>query len=183
MTVTRVRKHNATLMNKQGQYKDAMRMFNKKVKELREKLVEADSQKQKLQEEVTALQEKAKTAGADVVQKFKTSQSFIDSYADYYGIGFDDCLKQVASAFPELDLSGISMDAPEPVTPARDVATEDDDVVLESQPSLVVDGGVVLAQLAITPPASVSKLSDPTVDANGALLQKGGNTPADVLDV
>ena len=75
------------------------------------------------------------------------------------------------------------MDALEPVTPARDVATEDDDVVLESQPSPVADGGIVLAQLAITPPASVSKLSDPTVDANGALLQKGGNTPADVLDV
>ena len=48
VTVTRVRKHNATLMNEQGQYKDAMRMFNKEVKELREKLVEAGSQKQKL---------------------------------------------------------------------------------------------------------------------------------------
>ena len=48
MTVARVRKHNATLMNEQGQYKDAMRMFNKKVNELREKLVEASSQKQKL---------------------------------------------------------------------------------------------------------------------------------------
>ena len=73
-----------------------MRTFNKEVKELREKLVEVGSQKQKLQEEVTALQEKAKTAGADAVQKFKTSQSFIDSYANYYGTGFDDCLKQVA---------------------------------------------------------------------------------------
>ena len=48
MTVTRVRKHNATLMNEQGQYKDAMRTFNKEVKKLREKLVEAGSQKQKL---------------------------------------------------------------------------------------------------------------------------------------
>ena len=65
VTVTRVRKHNATLMNEQGQYKDAMHTFNKEVKELREKLVEAGSQKQKLQEEVTA--------GADAIQKFKTS--------------------------------------------------------------------------------------------------------------
>ena len=70
---------------------------------------------------------------------------FIDSYADYYDTGFDDCLNQVASAFLELDLFGISMDAPEPVMPARDVTTEDDDVVLESQPSPVVDDGVVLA--------------------------------------
>ena len=170
-------------MNEQGQYKDAIRTFNKEVKELREKLVEAGSEKQKLQEEVTTLQEKAKTVGADAVQKFKTLQSFIDSCADYYGTGFDDCLKQVASAFPELDLSGISMDAPEPMMPARDVATEDDDVILESQPSPLADSGVVLAQPAVTPPAPVSKTPKLTVDADAALLQKSGGTPADVLDV
>ena len=160
-----------------------MRTFNKEVKELREKLVEAGSQKQKLQEEVTALQEKAEMVGTDTVQKFKTPQSFIDSYADYYGTGFDDCLKQVGSAFPELDLSRISMDAYELVTPARDIATEDDDVILESQPSPLADGGVVLAQRAVTPPAPVSKTPEPTVDADGALLQKGSETPADVLDM
>ena len=115
-----------------------------------------------------ALQEKVETAGTDAIQKFKTSQSFIDSCADYYGTGFDDCLKQVASAFSELDLSGISMDAPEPMTPARDVTTDDDDDVLESQPSPKFDGGVVLAQLAITPPALVSKTPELTVDADGA---------------
>ena len=70
--VTWVRKHNATLMNEQGQYKEAVRMLNQEVKELREKLVEASSQKQKLQEEVMALQEKVETAGTDAVQKFKT---------------------------------------------------------------------------------------------------------------
>ena len=89
----------------------------------------------------------------------------------------------MASAFPELDLSGISMDAPEPVMPARDVATEDDDVVLESQPSPVADGGIVLAQPATTPPASIPKPSNPTINADGASSQKGGNTPADILDV
>ena len=75
------------------------------------------------------------------------------------------------------------MDAPELVTPARDVATEDDDVVLGSQPSPLADGGVVLAQPAVTPPALVSKTPELTVDADGALLQKGGETPADVLDI
>ena len=132
---------------------------------------------------MTALREKVETVGTDAVQKFKTSQSFIDSYADYYSTGFDDCLKQVASAFPELDLSGISMDAPELVTPARDVTTDDDDGVLESQPSPKFDGGVVLAQLAITPPALVSKTPELTVNADGALLQKSGGTLADVLDM
>ena len=63
--VTRVRKHNATLMNEQRQYKEAMHSFNQDVKELRKKLVEAGSQKQKFQEEVTALQEKVETAGTD----------------------------------------------------------------------------------------------------------------------
>ena len=80
-------------MNKQGQYKEAMRTFNNEVKELKGKLAEAVNQKQKLQEEVTALREKVEVAGTDVVQQFKTSQSFIDSCADYYGTGFDDCLR------------------------------------------------------------------------------------------
>ena len=155
-------------MNEQGQYKEAMRSFNQEVKELREKLVEAGSQKQKFQEEVTALWEKVETTGTDTVQKFKTSQSFIDSCVDYYGTGFDDCLKQVASAFPELDLSGISMDALELVTPARNIITADNDGVPESQPSSKVDGSVVLAQPAITPPAPVSKTPVLTIDVDGA---------------
>ena len=105
------RKCNATLMNEQGQYKKAVRMLNKEVKG---KLEKADRQKQKLQEEVTALCEKVEMAGTDTVQKFKMSQLFIDSYANYYITGFDNCLKQVASTFPELDLLEITMDAPEP---------------------------------------------------------------------
>ena len=41
----RVRKHNATLMNEQGKYKEAIRTFNQEVKELKGKLEEADCQK------------------------------------------------------------------------------------------------------------------------------------------
>ena len=63
------------------------------MKELKGKLKEADRQKQKFQEEVTALHEKVEMAGTDAVQKFKTSQLFIDSCADYYGTRSDDCLK------------------------------------------------------------------------------------------
>ena len=88
----------------------------------------------------------------------------------------------MALAFPELDLFGISMDAPEPVTPVRDIAT-DDDVVLESQPLPLADGDVVLAQPAITPPVPISNTPEPTVDADGTLFQSGGETLADVLDV
>ena len=129
------------------------------------------------------MREKVETAGIEAIQKFKTSQSFIDSCADCYDIGFDDCLKQVVSAFPELDLSRISMDAPELVTPARNVVTDDDDGVLESQLLPKVDGGVVLAQPTITPHAPISKTLVLTVDADGAQSQKSGGTPADVLNV
>ena len=114
------------------------------------------------------MQEKVETAGTDAVQKFKVSQLFIDSCANYYGTGFDDYLKQVTSAFPKLDLFGISMDAPEPVTPARNIVTDDDDGVPESQPSSKVDGNVVLAQPAITPPAPVSKTLVLTIDVDNA---------------
>ena len=83
-------------MNEQGQYKDAVRTLNNELKETKGKLEEADRQKEMLQQEVTALREKVEMVGTDAVQEFKALQSFIDSCADYYGTGFDDCLKQVA---------------------------------------------------------------------------------------
>ena len=128
------------------------------------------------------MREKVETARTNAVQKFKMSQSFIDSCADYYSTGFDDCLKQIASAFPELDLSEISMDALEPVTPARNVIADDDYGIPESQPSPKVDGDIILAQPAITSPAPVSKTPMVTVDADGAQSQKNGGTPADALN-
>ena len=104
-------------------------------------------------------------------------------FRSYYSTGFDGCLKQVASTFREPDLSGISIDAPELVAPTKDVATDDDDGVLESQPSPKVDGGIVLAQPVITPSAPVSKTPELIVDIDGALPQKSGGAPADALDV
>ena len=132
---------------------------------------------------MSAMREKVETARTDAVQKFKMSQSFIDSCADYYGTGFDDCLKQIASAFSELDLSEISMDALELVTPARNVVADDDYGIPESQPSPKVNGDVVLAQPAITSPALVSKTLVLTIDADGTQSKKDDGTPADVLNV
>ena len=93
--VTWVRKHNNNLMNEQGQYMDAVRMLNQELKEVREKLVEANRQNEKLQGEVTDLGQKLQTVGADAVRDFKATQSFIDSCTGYYGTGFDDCLKHL----------------------------------------------------------------------------------------
>ena len=65
--VTRVQKHNTNLMNEQGQYKDVVRTLNKELKEVREKLEEANHQKEKLQKEVTDLGKRVETVGTDVV--------------------------------------------------------------------------------------------------------------------
>ena len=89
------------------------------------------------------LGEKLQTAGADAIRDFKASQSFIDSCAGYYGTGFDDCLRQVASTFSELDLSGITMD-------------DGDDSSPQPNPTPEHDDSVVLAQLAANPAASDS---------------------------
>ena len=161
--VTRVRKHNANLMNEQGQYKDAVRTLNQELKEVREKLVEADYQNDKLKEEVTDLGQRLQMAGADTVRDFKATQSFIDSCAEYYGTGFDDCLKQVALAFPKLDLSGIIMD-------------DGGDGSSQPNPTPESDGVVVLAQPAANPPTPTSNAPAALVDVED---QQADGNPAD----
>ena len=135
---------------------------------------EAERQKQKLQEEVMALREKVETARIDAVQKFKASQSFIDSCVDYYGTRFDDCLKQVALAFPKLDLSEITMDNPEPTMLVGDVVVNEGDGSPKSNLPPKDDGVVVLAQPAANPPpASASNPQVVSVDVENPQSQKG----------
>ena len=122
---------------------------------------------------MTALCEKVEMVRTDAVQKFKVLQSFIDSCADYYGTGFDDCLKQVASAFLELDLSEITMDAPKPTTPIGDVVIDDDDGSPKSQLPPRDDGVVILAQPAVNPlPTFASNPSVVTIDVENPPSQK-----------
>ena len=158
--VTRVQKHNANLMNEQAQYKDVVRTLNQELKEVRKKLVEANRQNDKLQEEVTDLGQKLQTTGADTIRDFKVTQSFIDSCAEYYDTGFDDCLKQVASAFPELDLFGITMD-------------DGDDNSSLPNPTPEPDGLVVLTQPTANPSTSntlavIVNIEDQQADGNPA---------------
>ena len=158
--VSRVRSHNMNLLNQQAQYKEAVRILNQELQEVKEKLTAVSGQNDKLQGEVTALGEKLQTAEADAIRDFKASQSFIDSYGQYYGTGFDDCLRQVASAFPELDLSGITMD-------------DGDDGSLQPEPTPEHDGSVVLAQPAANStapdsPAVIVDVEDHHADGNPA---------------
>jgi len=155
--ITRVRKHNSNLMDQQAQYKEVICLLNANLKDLREKLEEAGRQKEKLEGELTASHKQVETAGTDAVQKFKIMQSFIDSCAEYYGTGFDDCLKQVASAFPELDLSGITLDDPVSMTPTGDTVADKGDEPINLD--LLNDDGVILAQPATNPPIPASNPS------------------------
>ena len=105
------------LTDEQEQYKETLRTLNTEVKELNEKLEKEGHQKKKEQEaeatiekKLTALLGQVETARADAMKEFTASQPFIDSYAIYYGDGFEDCLKQVKSIYPHLDLSKVTMD-------------------------------------------------------------------------
>ena len=89
------------------------------MKELRKKLEEEGSQKKKEQEAEVAIEKKltaflgqVETARVDAMKEFKASQPFIYSCAIYYGDEFEDCLKQVKSIYPHLDLSKVTMDDP-----------------------------------------------------------------------
>ena len=165
--VARVHKHNANMQNQQAQYKEAMRLLNAELKVVKEKLEDLGRQKGELEEELTTLRAQMETAGADAVNNFKASDSFIDSCGGYYGTGFDDCLRQVASAFPELDLSSISLDDAPPMTPATGSVTVGADDLADSPHG---GNGVVLAQPAVnlppttaTPPVVLLDGEDPSV--------------------
>ena len=74
----------------------------------------------------------------------KESQAFIDSCTEYHGVGFEDCLKQVKSNYPHLDLVKVSMDDPLPTTPAGDAIPEETDDSTESEHD-TQDDNIVIA--------------------------------------
>ena len=86
-----------------------------------------------VEKELTALLGQVEVARADAIAKFKASQPFIDSCAVYYGDGFEDCLKQVKSVYPHLDLSKATMDDLLPSTCASDTIFEEIDDSTESE--------------------------------------------------
>ena len=71
----------------------------------------------------------------------------------YYGDEFEDCLKQVKSIYPHLDLSKVTMDDPLPSTFAGDTIFKetDDSTQSERDPK---DDGVVLAQPTMEKPVT-----------------------------
>ena len=123
--------------------------------ELTEKLKEEGAKREKeqkakatLEKELTALLGQVETTRVDAITEFKASQPFIDAYGIYYGDGFEDCLKQVKSVYPHLDLSKVSMDDPLSSTATGDTVFEDTDdfTELEQDPK---NDGVILTQPAV----------------------------------
>ena len=78
---------------------------------------EAEKAKTNLATKFASLREQMEKAKADAVVEFKDSQSFIDACGVYYGVGFEVCLKQVGSIYPNLDLSKVTLDDPMSTTP------------------------------------------------------------------
>ena len=131
---------------------------------------EAGRQKEKLQGELSTLREQVEKAGVDTVMEFKTSQSFIDSYAEYYGTRFEDCLKQVASSYLDLDLFRIIVDDPMPSTLASNtVVGESNDSTESDLPPK--DNGVVLAQPTVDPPVTTPNPSIEFLDVENLFAQ------------
>ena len=93
---------------------------------------------------MATLLSQVETAKADAMKEFSASQTFFDSYAKYYGDGFEDYLKQVKSVYPHLDLSKVSMDAPLSSTPVDYATLEEDDDFTESKVNSE-DDSIVLA--------------------------------------
>ena len=188
--ISRLHKRNETLIDEQEQYKGALRTLNTKVKELREKLEKKGCQKKKqeakamVEKELTTLLGQVEMARADVVKEFKASLSFIDSCTIYYGDGFEDCLKQVKSIYPHLDLSKVTMDDPLLSTPAGDTIQKEtnDSIESESDPK---DDSIVLAQLAADPPVTPLLPSTKPLNIENPLAQdvqdKDYENPPDTL--
>jgi len=118
---------------------------------LKEKLEEEAHQwkkdleaKETVEKELTTMLGQVETAKADAMKEFKESQAYIDSCTEYYGVWFEDCLKQVKSNYPHLDLAKVSMDDPLPTTPVGDAILEETDDSTESEQD-TQDDSVILA--------------------------------------
>ena len=90
---------------------------------------EAEKMKADLATKLTTLCGQMEKAKADTLAKFRVSQSFFDARSVYYGVRFDNYLKQVEFVYPDLDLSKTNIDDIMPQTAGGDntVSDEPDD--------------------------------------------------------
>ena len=187
--ISRLQKRQEIQNKKQKQYKETIHTLNKELMAIIEKLKKesrlqekAQKAQESLETKLMTLREQTEKAKADAIVEFRASQPFIDSCAIYYGDGFKDCLKQVGSVYPDLDLSKISMDDLVLTTPTgADIVSEEidnstqskqdpkDDVVVLAQPTL--EGLVAPLVPSVEDPPSKDAESPSTSDAQNPLAQ------------
>ena len=146
---------------------------------LKEETHQKEEQKAKatLEKELTTLLRQVETTMVDAVTEFKASQPFINACAIYYGDRFEDCLKQVKSVYPHLDLSKVTMDDPLPSTLASDTIFEETDDSTQSECDSKNDG-VILAQPAMEKPITPLIPSTKTQDAENLSTQDAQDPPS-----
>ena len=146
---------------------------------LKEETCQREEQKAKatLEKELTALLRQVETTMANTVTEFKASQPFINACAIYYGDGFKDCLKQVKSVYPHLDLSKVTMDDPLPSTLASDTIFKETDNSIQSEWDSKNDG-VILAQPAMEKPITPLIPSTKAQDAENLSTQDAQDPPS-----
>ena len=149
--IRRYRKCQEIKNKERDQYKETVRILNEelmtttaKLKEESRLREEAEKAKVDLVTELTTLRRQVDKVKADAVVEFRVSQPFLNACGDYYGVGFNNCLKQVEFVYPDQDLSQIAIDDTVSLTPWGD-----ETVSKESNDSVHIDlkdNGVVTTQ-------------------------------------
>lgn len=136
------------------QYKEAVCILieeltatDAKLKEESHLREEAEKAKADLATELTTLRGQVDKVKADTVAEFQVSQPFLDAGGNYYGVGFDNFLKQVESVYPDLDLSRITInDTVPPTTRGDDTISEESDDSTHTMEQESKDDDVVITQ-------------------------------------
>ena len=87
-----------------------LELSEKARKELEEKTVEALTVIEKKEEEIKELKEEIRNEKEVAVKEYRDSDSLLGELADSFLQGFDDSLRQVKKAYPELDVSMVKVD-------------------------------------------------------------------------
>lgn len=115
------------------QYKEAICILNTELtaklallkKETRHRK-EVEKMNTNLTTELAAFCKQMDKAKVDIVVAFRISYPFFDECNVFYGDGFDDCLKQVAVVYSDLDLSLVAIGDIVPSTPRGTDAVGDE---------------------------------------------------------
>ena len=87
-----------------------LELSEKARKELEEQTVKALTVIEKKEGEIKELKEKILNAKEVAVKEYRDSNSLLGELADSFLQGFDDSLRQVKKAYPDLDLSMVKVD-------------------------------------------------------------------------